>query len=149
MGDLSARASAEIDAPVERVWDVVADVEAWPQWQATISALDVEERDGEDRPSLCEVVFDAKVQTIRTVQRVRYEPPARLEFEQEQGSLKSLRGTWTLEDLGDGRARATYELDVKLGGMLGMLVSGAVEEKLRERLVTSLPLELKSRVEDA
>ena len=34
-----------------------------------------------------------------------------------------------------------------LGGMLGMLVTGAVEEKLRERLVTNLPLELKSRVE--
>ena len=149
MGDLSAKASTEIDAPVERVWGVVADVEAWPQWQATISALDVEERDGEDRPSLCEVVFDAKVQTIRTVQRVRYEPASRLEFEQEQGSLKSLRGTWELEDVGDGRTRATYELDVKLGGMLGMLVTGAVEEKLRERLVTSLPLELKSRVEDA
>ncbi len=147
MGDLSATASTEIDAPVERVWGVVADVEAWPQWQATISALDVEERDAEGRPSLCEVVFDAKVQTIRTVQRLRYEPPAQLEFTQEQGSLKSLRGAWRLEDLGDGRTRATYELDVGLGGMLGMLVTGAVQEKLRERLVTSLPLELKSRVE--
>ncbi|HUR86222.1 MAG TPA: SRPBCC family protein [Solirubrobacteraceae bacterium] len=149
MGDLSARASADIDAPVDRVWAVVADVESWPQWQTTISALDVEERDAEGRPSLCEVVFDAKVQTIRTVQRVSYEPPLRLEFTQERGSLKGLRGAWQLEDLGDGRARASYELDVRLGGMLGMLVTGAVEDKLRERLVTSLPVELKTQVERA
>ncbi len=149
MGDLSARASADIDAPVERVWEVVADVESWPQWQATISALDVEDRGGDGRPALCEVVFDAKVQTIRTVQRLSYEPPRRLEFTQERGSLKALRGAWSLEDLGDGRTRASYELDVRLGGMLGMLVTGAVEDKLRERLVTSLPVELKTQVEGA
>lgn len=147
MADLTASASADIDAPVQRVWDAVAGVEAWPQWQTTISALDVEQRDAAGRPSLCEVVFDAKVQTIRTVQRVRYEPPQVLTFTQENGSLKSLRGAWRLEDLGDGRTRASYELDVGLGGMLGMLVTGAVAEKLRERLVTSLPAELKARVE--
>ena len=144
---LSGSASADIATPVERVWAVVADVEAWPQWQATISAVEVEERDAERRPSLCEVVFDAKVQTIRTVQRVSYEPPVSLGFSQESGSLKSLRGAWRLEDLGDGRTRATYELDAEPGGFLNMLVKGAVEERLREVLVTRLPGELKARAE--
>jgi ribosome-associated toxin RatA of RatAB toxin-antitoxin module len=149
MGNLSAKSSAEIEAPVERVWEVVADVEGWPEWQATITEIDVEERDAANRPSLCEVVFDAKVQTIRTVQRVRYESPHRLSFDQERGSLKSLKGSWRLEDLGDGRTRATYALDVEISGMLGMLVTGAVQDKLRERLVTVLPGELKARAEKA
>jgi ribosome-associated toxin RatA of RatAB toxin-antitoxin module len=147
MAGLSASAQTEIDAPIERVWEIVADVEGWPEWQATITEIDVEQRDAANRPSLCEVVFDAKVQTIRTVQRVRYESPHRLTFGQERGSLKSLDGAWRLEDLGDGRTRASYKLDVGLSGMLGMLVTGAVQDKLRERLVTALPGELKARAE--
>ena len=149
MSGLSASAQTQIDAPIERVWEVVADVEGWPEWQATITEIDVEERDAVNRPALCEVVFDAKVQTIRTVQRVRYESPHLLTFSQERGSLKSLDGSWRLEDLGDGRTSATYKLDVGLSGMLGMLVTGAVQDKLRERLVTALPGELKARAEKA
>jgi ribosome-associated toxin RatA of RatAB toxin-antitoxin module len=149
VGGLSATASGEIEAPIERVWEVVADVEGWPEWQATITEIDIEERDAANRPALCEVVFDAKVQTIRTVQRLRYESPHHLSFTQERGSLKSLRGSWTLEDLGGGRTRATYALDVELSGMLGMLVTGAVQDKLRERLVTALPGELQARAEKA
>lgn len=147
MGKLAGSASADIEAPLDRVGAIVADVEAWPEWQATLSAVDVEERDAEGRPSLCQVIFDAKVQTIRTVQRLRYEPPRSLAFSQESGSLKALRGSWGLQDLGDGRTRATYELEVEPGGFLSMLVKGAVEERLREALVTNLPGELKQRAE--
>lgn len=147
MGELNATAAAEIEAPIERVWEIVAYVEGWPEWQATITEIDVEERDAANRPALCEVVFDAKVQTIRTVQRVHYESPHRLTFTQERGSLKALNGSWQLEDLGDGRTRATYALYVEITGMLGMLVTGAVQDKLSERLVAALPGELKARAE--
>lgn len=147
MSGLSASASAEIDAGIDQVWAIVADVEGWTEWQATITEIDVEERDAANRPALCEVVFDAKVQTIRTVQRVHYESPHLLSFSQERGSLKSLDGSWRLEDLGEGRARATYTLDVGLSGMLAMLVNGAVADKLRDRLVAGLPNELKARAE--
>jgi ribosome-associated toxin RatA of RatAB toxin-antitoxin module len=149
VGKLSGSASADIDAPLDRVWAIVADVEAWPEWQTTLSAVDVEKRDAEGRPSLCEVIFDAKIQTIRTVQRLRYEPPLSLDFSQERGSLKSLHGCWRLEDLGDGRTQATYELEAEPGGFLNMLVKGAVEERLREVLVLKLPGELKTWAEAA
>ncbi|HEY0343404.1 MAG TPA: SRPBCC family protein [Solirubrobacteraceae bacterium] len=147
MATLGGTASADIDAPLHRVWTIVADVEAWPEWQETLSAVDVEQRDAEGRPSLCEVIFDAGIQTIRTVQRIRYEPPLSLAFSQESGSLKSLHGSWRLEDLGGERTRATYLLDVEPGGFLNMLVRGAVEERLRELLVTRLPGQLKARAE--
>jgi ribosome-associated toxin RatA of RatAB toxin-antitoxin module len=147
MGDLSATATADINVPIDRVWEIVADVEGWPEWQATITEIDVEERDAANRPALCEVVFDAKVQTIRTVQRVHYESPHLLTFTQERGSLKALKGSWRLQDTGDGCTRATYALDVSPGGFLGMLITGAVEERLRGTLVERLPGELKARAE--
>jgi ribosome-associated toxin RatA of RatAB toxin-antitoxin module len=147
MGKLTASASAEIQSPIDHVWEIVADVEGWPEWQATITEIDVEERDAANRPAVCEVVFDAKVQTIRTVQRVHYESPHLVSFSQERGSLKALAGSWRLDDLGDGRTRATYALDVEPGGMLGMLITGSVEEKLRGTLVDKLPGELRVRAE--
>jgi ribosome-associated toxin RatA of RatAB toxin-antitoxin module len=147
VGKIAGSASADIEAPLGGVWAIVADVEAWPEWQETLSAVDVEERDGEGRASLCEVVFDAKIQTIRTVQRLRYEPLQSLAFAQESGSLKSLEGSWRLEDLGGERTRATYELEAEPGGFLNMLIKGAVEERLREVLVERLPGELKARAE--
>lgn len=147
MGKLSASANTEIQAPIDHVWEVVADVESWPEWQATITEIDVEERDAANRPAVCEVVFDAKVQTIRTVQRVHYESPHLVSFTQERGSLKALAGSWRLEDLGAGATRATYSLDVEPGGMLGVLITGSVEEKLRGTLVDKLPGELKVRAE--
>jgi ribosome-associated toxin RatA of RatAB toxin-antitoxin module len=146
---MGGSASSEIEAPPDAVWAIVADVERWPEWQRTLTTVAVEERDADGRPSLCEVVFDAKVQTIRTVQRVRYEAPRELTFAQERGNLKRLRGAWRLEDAGEGRTRATYELEVEPGGFLGALISGSVQERLRELLVTRLPGELRARAEAA
>lgn len=147
MGAMGGSSSGEIDAPLQAVWAIVADVESWPQWQRMLSTVAVEERDADGRPSLCEVVFDAGVQTIRTTQSVRYEPPHALSFAQRRGNLKRLRGGWRLQDAGEGRTRATYELEIEPGGLLGRLVSGSVEERLREVLVTRLPGELRARAE--
>jgi ribosome-associated toxin RatA of RatAB toxin-antitoxin module len=79
--------------------------------------------------------------------RFTYEGPTRLSWRQEEGELKSLDGSWTLEDLGDGRTRATYEIDGDPGRMLGMLVRGPVEGAVRSHLVDARPAELKERVE--
>ena len=68
---------------------------------------------------------------------------------QEKGDLKSVEGAWILEDLGDGRTRATYQLDADPGRVLGMLIRGPVEGKLRDILVNARPGELKKAIEGA
>jgi hypothetical protein len=52
-----------------------------------------------------------------------------------------------LEELGDGRTKATYELDSDPGRVLGMLIRGPVEAATRSMLVNARPGELKQRVE--
>lgn len=147
MGRMQGEASAEIDAPLEQVWEVVADVESAPEWQNGMDSLQPIETDAEGRPTLVETKTDAKVRTIATHVRFSYAPPTRLSWVQEKGDLKSLDGYWELEDLGDGRTRATYALDGDTGRVLGMLVRGPVEDKLRDMLVNGRPEELKARVE--
>jgi uncharacterized protein YndB with AHSA1/START domain len=147
MGVLAGSASAEIDAPLERVWEVVADVESAPDWQGGMKDVEALDRDAEGRPSLVETEADAKVTTVKSQVRFTYAPPTRLSWTQEKGDLKSLVGSWELEDLGDGRTRATYSLEGDTGRMLGMLIRGPVEDKLRDMLVNARPGELKAHIE--
>ena len=69
-----------------------------------------------------------------------------MEWTQEKGDLKSLVGAWELEDLGDGRTKATYRLEGDPGRVLGMAIRGPVEGKLREILVGGRPGELAERM---
>ncbi len=148
MARLSGSASVEIDAPLERVWQEVQDVESTPQWQAGLDEMIVLERDDHGRPSLARSETDAKVRRIKTVVRFRYDAPTRLSWSQEKGDLSKLDGAWLLEDLGSARTRATYTLDGDPGRVLGMLVRGPVQDNLRATLVDGRPGELKHRVED-
>jgi hypothetical protein len=140
-------AIAEIDAPVGEVWRVVEDVLASPEWQGGIVAMSALERDAENRATLVEIENDIKVRHVKTHVRFRYEPPTVLSWTQEKGDLKSVTGSWKLEDLGEERTRATYTLNADPGRVLGMVIRGPVESAVRAMLVNARPGELKARVE--
>ena len=149
MAKLSDSAGTEIEAPVDAVWAIVQDVASWPQWQATLGALDILETDGDGRTTLCAVEFDAKVTKIKMRLECSYSPPRTMSFERVSGDLSALSGSWTLSDLGDGRTSATYQLDVNPGGVLNFLLNAERIGKLRETLVDARPPELKTRAEAA
>jgi len=144
---IAGRASADIDAPIDAVWPVIEDVEQWAQWQSTLGHVDALARDADERVSRCEVQIDAKIQKIRLELDVSYDAPRRLSWTRDGGDLKAMDGSWELEDLGDGRTRATYALEVEPGGILSMLINSSVEDRLRGTLVDARPAELKARVE--
>jgi carbon monoxide dehydrogenase subunit G len=147
MSMLTGTSSAEIEAPLDEVWKLVEDIEIAPQWQGGLNSLTPLERDEQGRGTRCEVGADLKVRTIKTIVRFSYDGPTRLSWTQEKGDLKSVDGSWVLEDLGDGRTRATYTVDVDLGRVLGMMVKGPVESALRQMLAGARAGELKQRVE--
>jgi ribosome-associated toxin RatA of RatAB toxin-antitoxin module len=146
MGKLGGEASADIDAPIDEVWDVVKDIETAPDWQNGFEDVEVLERDDEDRVMVAKTKSDAKVKTVTTRLRFSYEEPNLVEWTQEKGDLKSLVGAWELEDLGDGRTRATYRLEGDPGRVLGMAIRGPVESQIRKILVEGRPDELKQRI---
>ena len=144
---MGGSASVEIDAPVDEVWTVVEDVLTAPEWQGGVVAVSALERDAENRPTLVEFENDVKVRHVKTHVRFRYQPPTVLSWTQEKGDLKSVTGSWKLEDLGEERTRATYTLDSDPGRVLGMLIRGPVESAVRAMLVNARPGELKACVE--
>jgi uncharacterized protein YndB with AHSA1/START domain len=144
---ISGSASEVIEAPIERVFDVAADVEGSPRWQPEIKTAVCVQRGPGGEQELVDTKTDAKVRTLCSRLRFSYGPPTSIRWLQEDGDLKSVEGSWTLEDLGDGRTRATYEMTVDLGRMLGMVIRGPLVGVLRGQLVDTMPGKLKAFVE--
>ena len=149
MAKITGSSSEEINAPIAEVWAVVEDVLSAPDWQGGLKDMEELERDGEGHVTLVESSNDAKVRTIKSTVRFEYDGPTRLSWTQEKGELKSVDGSWELEDLGDGRTQATYQLEVELGRMLGMVIRGPLIDVLRGQLVNARAGELKKQVESA
>lgn len=149
MGTITGERTVEIDAPIERCFAIAADVEGAIEWQGSLRDVEVLERDGDRRAKLVETKSDAKVKTVSALLRFSYEEPTAIHWVQEKGDTKSLTGSWTFEDLGEGRTRATYALEADPGRMLGMLIRGPVEGQVRDFLLGGAAEGLKEHAEAA
>lgn len=149
MAELSGSASVEIDAPLERVWEIVEDVLDAPNWQGGLDAMIALEHDEQGRPTLVETENDLRVRKVKTRVRFAYDGPTRLSWKQEKGDLRSVDGAWLLESLGGRRTRAVYQLEVDPGRILGMLIRGPAEGAIMALFVNGRPGELLKRVGDS
>jgi uncharacterized membrane protein len=148
VGKLHADHTVEIEAPIERVYAVAADVANSPDWQPSLESVEVLEDDDEGRPTLVETEADAVVRKTKQVLRFEYSvAPNGMSWVQEAGDVKSLEGSWTFTELGPDRTEATYALAVDPGRMLGMLLRGPVEGKVKEHLTRGAAEGLKEHVE--
>jgi uncharacterized membrane protein len=147
MGIIRGERSVEIEAPIERCFDIAADIQGAPEWQGSLIDVEVLERDGKRRATVVETESDAKVKKVRARLRFSYDRPTRIDWVQEKGETKSLEGWWDFEDLGDGSTRATYALVVDPGRMLGLLLRGPAESKVRDFLLGGAAEGLKKQAE--
>src|SRR3712207_3843045 len=111
MGILGGEASMEIEAGIEELWPIIEDVETAPEWQDGLEAINVLERDDQGRVVRAESVNDAKVKTVKSIVRFSYQEPHIVSWEQEKGDLKSVEGSWELEELDDGATKVTYRME--------------------------------------
>ncbi|HZG49934.1 MAG TPA: SRPBCC family protein [Thermoleophilaceae bacterium] len=147
MGTISGARTVEIDAPIERCFEIAANIADAPDWQGSLKDVEVLERDADKRALVAETESDAKVKTVKALLRFSYEEPTAIRWVQEKGDTKSLTGSWTFEALGAGRTRATYALEADPGRMLGMLLRGPAETKVRDFLLGDAASGLKARAE--
>ncbi len=147
MGHITASHTVQIEAPRDEVFAVIADVPTSDVWQPSLKSVEVLESDDQGRATLANLKADAMVK--ETTQRVRfsYDEPAGMTWTQEEGDVKSLDGSWVLTDLGEGKTEATFALDIDPGRMLGMLLRGPVEGKVKEFLTKGAAEGLKEHIE--
>jgi uncharacterized membrane protein len=149
MGTLEASWTVEIEAPRERCYEIAADIEGAPEWQGTLEEVTVGKRDREGRPQVVETISDASIKKVRSRLRFSYDPPGGISWEQEEGETKWLTGSWKLEEAGEDRTRATYGLRADPGRILGLLLRGPVEGKVKELLTKSAAEGLRRQAERA
>jgi Polyketide cyclase / dehydrase and lipid transport len=147
MGKIGGSASTEIEAPRDAVYAVAADGEGATRWQREIQVAECIERGADGSQALVRMETETSVKRLTSVLRYSYEAPCRVAWVQEEGDLKSVTGSWELEDLGSGRTRATYTLEADPGRILGLAIRGPVAGVLRDRMVESMPGKLKAFVE--
>jgi uncharacterized membrane protein len=102
--------SIEIDASQQRVWDVLSDLEAWPQRIETVDTVELltpapmtkGSRVRLKQPKLPEGTWEVTV----------WEAPSYFEWTQKAVGITTVAGH-RVEALGEGRARLTLTLDMR------------------------------------
>ena len=100
----------EMDAPQQRVWDVLSDFEAWPQRIATVDVVELltpapitkGSRVRLVQPKLPDGTWDITV----------WDAPSYFEWTQKASGITSVAGH-RVEAMGEGRARLTLTLDMR------------------------------------
>jgi uncharacterized membrane protein len=115
--------SIEIDATPQRVWDVLTDLEAWPQRIETVDVVELltpapigeGSRVRLKQPKLPEGTWDVTV----------WQAPSFFEWRQQSSGVTSVAGH-RVEALGDGRSRLNLELEMNgvLIPIIGRLYRG-------------------------
>jgi ribosome-associated toxin RatA of RatAB toxin-antitoxin module len=144
---IEGTASVVIRAPIDEVYALAANVEAAPRWQPQFKRAEVLERDADGNQTLVRMITDGRVRDLKSEMRFTYEAPTGLRWRQVKGDLKSIDGSWTFEDRGDGTTRATYEMSIDLGRILGSVLRGPIIAILRNQLIELMPTKLKHEIE--
>jgi uncharacterized membrane protein len=140
------RSEVEIDAPVSAVFAYIDDYTTATRWVAGMKDW----RPVGDKVQGLGATFAAKIgvgpTTLdATLEITRWEQDRLIAWEPRKGVKQA--GSYTLEDLGDGRTRFTLDIDLELpGGIVGRTLGKGMEPLIRNQIAQSGQL-LKEQVE--
>lgn len=132
-----------IDAPVEKVFDVLTQYETYPEYLPEAKKVTTSNRKG----NTVDVHYEVDViKRIKYSLRMTEERPNKLSWTFIEGEfMKDNKGSWLLEADGPNKTRVTYSVEMALGALVPKSVVSALVE-------TSLPKMLdatKKRVESS
>ena len=134
-----------MQAPPERLFDVVTRFEAYPEWAADVKHVEVLERDEQGRGT--KVAFRAAAMGRSTSYTLAYDysnAPHEVSWVLERGDItRRLDGTYVFESADDGTTDVTYHLAVELVVPL----PGFIKSRAEGRIIGNALRELKAKVE--
>lgn len=138
-----ASSNITIDAPLEDVLAVIADIAGYPEWTGQIKSAEVLDADADGRPRRARFVMDAGVLKDEYVLEYDWtDTGVTWQLVGKSSVQKSQTGSYALVDKG-GSTEVTYHLAVDIAmPMLGMF-----KRKAEKMIMDSALKELKKRVE--
>ncbi len=133
----------DIDAPPQRVLDVLCEFEAYPTWARSMKEARVLEREADGRAAKVEFhVTPGLLPEMRYVLRYTYTDDS-ISWDYVEGDLKDIRGSYTVSDR-DGSTHVTYHLAIDPGRLP---LPGFVKARAAREITRIALQELKRRVE--
>jgi ribosome-associated toxin RatA of RatAB toxin-antitoxin module len=125
-----ATRTVTINAPREKLFDIIADYERYPEFLPEVKKIRTSNRRGNEVDVHYEVDV---VKTIKYTVHIKEERPEKVSWSFVDGEfMKDNKGGWVLEDLGNGSTKATYSVEVALGALVPKTIVTALVD-------TSLP----------
>ncbi|MFN8096725.1 MAG: SRPBCC family protein [Dermatophilaceae bacterium] len=144
----STQSSILIEADAGMVLDVIADLEAYPEWASEVVAVSILTEEGDGWPDRARFTLDAGI--IKDTYILDYEWDIRADgtgavsWELVEASvLKRMDGTYTLIATDEGWTDVSYQLTVDLK----IPVLGMLKRKAERVIIDTALTELKKRVE--
>lgn len=128
-----ASRSVVINAPIEKVFDVITAYERYPQFLTECKEVKLSGREGN------EVNVHYKIDVVKTIRytlHMKEERPRKLTWTFVEGEImKDNHGNWALEAAGEGKTKATYTIEMRLGPLVPKsIVNSLVDASLPKML---------------
>ncbi|RKI74685.1 SRPBCC family protein [Corallococcus sp. AB049A] len=115
-----------INAPVEKVFDIITNYDRYAEFLPEVKKVSTSQRQG----NTVQVHYEVDVvKRIRYTIRVTEERPKRMSWTFVEGEvMKDNKGSWTLEPEGEGKTRATYNVEMALGALIPKAIINTLTE---------------------
>ena len=133
----------EIDATPEELYDVAADVAAYPEWASGVKEVEVLGLDGEGRVDRARFVLEGFVKEIEYVLKYTHDRPNVLSWvAEESDDLEMLEGSYQFGPAEDGATEVVYSLSVEPN----FIIPGFIKRQAEKQIVTTALRGLRKRV---
>ena len=133
----------EIDAPADVLYDVAADVGAYPEWASGVKEVEVLGEDSEGRVDRARFVLEGFVKEIEYVLKYTHNRPDMLSWvAEESDDLRMLEGSYQFEPTDDGATEVVYTLTVEPK----FIIPGFIRRQAEKQIVTTALRGLRKRV---
>ena len=133
----------EIDAEPDALYDVAADVGAYPDWASGVKEVEVLGLDAEGRVDRARFVLEGFVKEIEYVLQYTHDRPDRLSWvAEESDDLKMLEGSYQFTKTDGGSTEVVYALTVEPN----FTIPGFIKRQAEKQIVNTALRGLRRRV---
>lgn len=141
--------SIEINGPLDEVYALAKNIEAFPEFMPDVKSVTVKERNEDGTRTLVDwvgIVKEFKTTIKWTEEDIWDDTAHTCTFDMVKGDYSKYNGKWAFTDLG-GRTRFDSEIEVEYDvPLVGALIKGLIAKKMKENVDNMLSA-IKQRVE--